>query len=332
MRLCRLFAATFAAVLLLAGSASAQVGTVWHVPGDFPTIQAAIDDASVAGGDTIVVAAGSHAGATVTKAVTIRGEGRATIVDGPVVSPFGRAGFYFPTDGGGSGATITGLYFDRVELPVFSRGADDVSVTRNTMTRFVQGVTNWGYGEWGNRWEIADNILLGMYTSCGGGIGIMVGDFMGATMIDNVIARNTIRGPVLVPKGDCGGYNAPGILLFADFRLPVGLGALIYLNRVEENQVRLQGGARLPGPPPGFVNVSGIELSDTRNVPTALAIVKNDIVYNDLGAMPVPFSFTPDELELVNTIDNNLTTISRFLPNRLRTSARTARPGPAPVR
>jgi hypothetical protein len=80
------------------------------------------------------------------------------------------------------------------------------------------------------------------------------------------------------------------------------------------------------------VTVSGIELSDTRNVSTLLVIVANDIVYNDLGAMPVPFSFTPDELELVNTIDNNLTTISRFLPNRLRRSARTARPGPAPVR
>ena len=130
MRLGRLFAVAIAGAPLLAGSAGAAE---WRVPGDFPTIQAAIDSSQVVGGDTILVRPGWHAGATVTKAVTIRGVGRANIVDGPVVSPAGKAGFYFATGGQGSGATITGFYFDRVAFPVFSRGADDVSVTQNTI-------------------------------------------------------------------------------------------------------------------------------------------------------------------------------------------------------
>ena len=44
-------------------------------------------------------------------------------------------------------------------------------------------------------------------------------------MTGNVIAHNMIRGRVHVPHADCGGYNAPGILLFADFRFPGDLGA-----------------------------------------------------------------------------------------------------------
>jgi hypothetical protein len=57
--LCQLLA-TFAAVLLLAGSAGAAE---WRVPSDFATIQDAIDSPSVKAGDAIVVDAGAYAGA-----------------------------------------------------------------------------------------------------------------------------------------------------------------------------------------------------------------------------------------------------------------------------
>jgi hypothetical protein len=75
----------------------------------------------------------------VTKAVAIRALGWVTIVDGPVVNSLGKAGFLFPGGGAGSGATVEGFLFENVAFPVFSRGADDVSVTRNTMYRPNQG-------------------------------------------------------------------------------------------------------------------------------------------------------------------------------------------------
>ncbi len=99
MGLGRLVSPVTAGALLLAGSAGAAE---WHVPGQFPTIQAAIDSSSVHDGDTITVSSGRHKGATVTKAITIRGL---------------------------SGATITSLHFLGVAFAVFSRGADFVSVT-----------------------------------------------------------------------------------------------------------------------------------------------------------------------------------------------------------
>lgn len=314
MRLGRLFAVAFAGAPLLAGSAGAAE---WRVPGDFPTIQAAIDSSQVVGGDTILVQPGWHAGATVTKAVTIRGVGRANIVDGPVVGPAGKAGFYFATGGQGSGATITALYFDRVEFPVFSRGADDVSVTQSTMTRFLQGVTSWAYGSWGNRWEIADNTLYNVRTSCGGGVGILVGDFQGGTVSGNLVARNRIRGRLHVPSSDCGGYNAPGILLYADYRGGAAGGTLT-ANVVTKNRVFLQAATTRIGGAPWLVTASGIEVSDTRNDWTIQppAIRSNAITYNDLRDMEVPFAFTPDGIDTANAVDNNYTGPGGSYPDR----------------
>ena len=56
----------------------------WRVPDDYATIQGAIDSADVAGGDRIIVAPGSHAGALVTKSVEIKGEDGAVIDTGPM--------------------------------------------------------------------------------------------------------------------------------------------------------------------------------------------------------------------------------------------------------
>ena len=328
MRLSRLLTVTMAGGLLLAGSAGAAE---WRVPEGFPTIQAAIDSTSVQAGDIIRVGPGWHAGATVTKAVTIQGQqGGTHIGDGPVISAAGKAGFYFPT-GQGSGATIAGFSFDRLAFPVFSRGANDVSVTQNTMTRFLQGVTNWAYGSWGNGWEITDNTMHNLATSCGGGIGILVGDFQGATVSGNVIARNRIRGRLRVPSDDCGGYNAPGILLFADFRWG-GTGATIEGNRVTKNRVFLQSGTLRPGGEPFLVTVSGIELSDTRDDWTIQppVIQLNTITYDDLRGMTVPFSFTPDELATANTLENNHAGPGGSFPDRPQ--GRATRPGAAPIR
>jgi hypothetical protein len=299
----RLLTTTFAVVLLLAGSAGA---TDWSVPGDFPTIQAAIDSASVADGDAILVSAGAYTGATVTKAVTIRATGVVSIVDGPVVGAFGKAGFYFPGGGQGSGATITGFSFDGMPLPIFSRGADDVTVMQNTLSVFLQGITNWGYGSWGNRWQITDNTLQNPGTSCGGGIGIFVGDFEGGSVSGNVITRNTVTGQVRVPAADCGGYNAPAITLYADFR-GGALGATITGNLVTKNVVSLRS---VTPRRTNRVTFSGVELADTRDDWATYqpgAVRTNVVNYNDLRQTGRPFAYTPDEQATVNTIENNYT-------------------------
>jgi hypothetical protein len=303
MRLCRLLT-TFTGVLLLAAGASARD---WVVPTDFPTIQQAIDAAD--DGDVIIVQPGSYAGATVDKAVAIRARGGTVhIVDGPVVSPtFGKAGFYFPGGGEGSGASIEGFTFTDIPLPVFSRGADDVSVVGNSMSYFLQGVTNWGYGSWGNRWEIADNKMHRLMTSCGGGIGVFVGDFQGGTVTGNVVTRNTIRGLLRIPDDECGGYNAPGVTLYADFR-GGALGATLQGNLVTKNHVVLKSPTPVVGLAPRLVSVSGIELSDSRDDPmNPLVITGNTITYNNLRGMEVPLSFNPDGVADpgVNTIENN---------------------------
>jgi pectin methylesterase-like acyl-CoA thioesterase len=80
----RLLFALSLAALVASGSVSTALAAEWRVPGDFATIQAAIDSPAVAAGDVILVGPGSHAGALVTKAVDIRGEGRAVINTGPV--------------------------------------------------------------------------------------------------------------------------------------------------------------------------------------------------------------------------------------------------------
>ena len=289
-----------AGALLLCGSAGAAE---WRVPGHFQNIQAAIDSPLVKDGDVLRVLPGRRTGATVTKAVVLRALGCVTIVNGPVVNSIGKAGFLFPGGGAGSGATVDGFDFEGVAFPVFSRGANDVSVTRNTMFMPNQGVTNWANGPlWGKNWDITHNVILDLRTSCGGGIGILIGDYAGGTVTGNLIAHNEVRGRVRVPSDDCGGYAAPGIVLFADWRYPGDTGARITGNRVTKNRVSISSTRR------ALVPVSGVELSDTRNDPDELDIKDNEVVYNDLRGLHVPVALTPDELAPpVNRIEKNLT-------------------------
>ena len=66
------------------GNGNGLIKTTWEIPGDFATIQEALDSSEVAEGHTIMVGPGIHAGATVLKAVEIKGVGNAIINDGPI--------------------------------------------------------------------------------------------------------------------------------------------------------------------------------------------------------------------------------------------------------
>lgn len=328
MKLGRVLTATIALAGALWATESSAV-TAWNVPGHFPTIQAAIDSSQVHDGDIIDVHFRPRLeGATVTKAVTIRAVGPATVTisNGPRVTARDRAGFLFPGGGQGSGATITGFSFRGVAFPVFSRGANDVSVSHNTMLSPVQGVTSWANGHWGQGWHIAYNSIWNTRTRCGGGLGILIGDFAGGRVTGNMVAHNAIRGLVHVPPTDCGGYDAPGVVLFADHRYPGDTGAVIEGNRVLKNRVDLVSTA------PALVGATGVELTDTRDLAAELDLHDNGVVYNDLRGTPVPLHLTPDELATVNTILGNLTGPVTGVPDPPARAAHPSSAGAQPVR
>ena len=87
----RLLFAMSVAALLLIGAVPSAFAAEWRVPGDFATIQEAVDSPDVSAGDVIYVGPGFHAGALLTKPVEIRGEGRAVINAGPAHPDSGKS-------------------------------------------------------------------------------------------------------------------------------------------------------------------------------------------------------------------------------------------------
>jgi len=302
------------AVLLLSlvvVPAAAKKGgvTVWDVPGDFATIQEAIDSADVADGDTIMVGPGSHSGAVVTKAVVIKGQDGAVIDDGPNSHSFLRAGFLFLGGGQGSGASIRGLKFvgaqqfgrvddGKLDFPVFSRGADDVTVIHNVMANSLQAITNWG----GSGWTISHNEIIDLWTLGGGGIAILIGDRYARPdgVNANIVSHNKISGTLHVWESDGGGYAGCGIVLYADFRWGFPGAAEITGNRVVKNKISLVSDT------PDVVPVVAVELTDTRDSDTVVPVIcDNAIGFNDLRGTATQISLTPESLADVNDISRN---------------------------
>lgn len=297
-----------ASFLIFAATASA---TIWQVPEDFGTIQEAIDDPNVMDGDKIMVGPGYYEGATVTKAVEIKGIGNAIINSGPKpwvdvgapepICSFMAGFFFLPGEENGSGATISHFRFETVEFPVFSRGADDVTVTQCTLINSIQAITNWH----GSRWEISHNTIKDLRTSNGGGIGILAGCVLGGDSGDNVISHNEITGTLHVYSLDGGGYNGTGVVLYADFRwAPAYPGAdAIAYNRVVKNKISLVSDT------PDVVDVCAIELTDTRDDVSAdpyPVIFNNKIMFNDLRGTTIQIYLTPLDLDNQNKISRNL--------------------------
>lgn len=273
---------------LAAGARAAE----WRVPGDFATIQDAIDSSTVMNGDRIIVGPGSHAGALVTKAVEIKGEGGATITSGPVHRSGMIQGFRLLV--GSNGTTISHLGFT-VDLAVMNAaGASDVTVSHSTFVNPVQAISNWG----GSSWNITHNEIIDPRTRCGGGIGILVADYLGGAINDNVVAHNKITGTLHVDPNDCGGYSGTGIVLYADFRWGRAGASEIAWNRVVKNKVSLT------SDDPDLVDVWAFELTDTRE---KLGVIHdNAIGFNDFRGTTNQIALTPSELDTVNNISRNL--------------------------
>ena len=87
----RLITICAVAVFVIALGNTVQAAN-WHVPGNFATIQDAIDDVAVLPGEKIIVGRGNHAGAVVTKAVEIKGQDGAVINSGPLLTTYQPCG------------------------------------------------------------------------------------------------------------------------------------------------------------------------------------------------------------------------------------------------
>ena len=313
----RLLTICAVAAFVLAVSNTA-IAVTWNVGpgGDFGTIQEAIDDAVVLDGHTLLVSSGYHAGATVTKAVEIKGEGGAVINSGPPLSTY-TTGFLFPWSdpGVGSGATISHLSFETLDLPIYSRDTDDVTVDHCTFTSPMQGITNWN----GNGWNISHNVINGLVTISGGGIGIFVGTRApeGSTASNNLIAHNKITGQVVVsqeeidrydegPEYPEAGYSVVGITLMSDRRYGKPAGT-ISGNSILKNKIAISSNNPRNHWP------MGIGLSDLglkyQNPPVA-DLLNNKVGFNDVRGMPeiegTPIGLVPDVIDVSNIISRNL--------------------------
>ena len=291
------FRATILMLVVSLWHTSAAVAADWSVPKDFPTIQAAIDSPLVEDGDRILVGPGSFAGALITRPVHIQGIGRATISTGPLHPSGMKQGFRLFD--GSDGTTISNLRFT-VDLPVINASynvVDDVTITRNTIVNPVQGVTNW----LGSNWAITQNEIVDLRTRCGGGIAILVGDYNGGVVTNNVVSHNRISGTVHVSPTDCGGYSATGIVIYADFRWGRTGSTGISDNLITHNTVSLVSDRPL------VVDVVAVELSEASDTDPATHVIHdNGIGFNDLRGTGQQIALTPEELADVNDISRNL--------------------------
>lgn len=289
--------------LLLLGMFVGQISAeTWRVPRDFPTIQEAIDSPDVLDGDTILISKGSYFGALVTKAVEIKGIGNAKIVDGPTHPSYSWMQYGFRLNEGSGGATISHLTFENVELAVMNGASvSDVTVTQCTFVNSVQAVSNWG----GSGWLITQNVIRDLQCRNGGGIGILIADWRGTTVEDNVVSHNRISGTLHVDPSDLGGYQGTGVVLYADFRWGRDGSNLIAWNRIVKNNIALQSDT------PEVVDVVAIELSQVWNSPPPpdpepIVVRDNAVGFNDLRGTTLQLVLTPEWLEDFNSISRNL--------------------------
>jgi hypothetical protein len=247
-------------ILLVSSLAHAET---WRVPGDSPSLPAAI--ATAAPGDRIEVTGGRHCGALVDKRLDLVGRDGATIVgcaSGPALFNGLRVGFLLLGEAAGAspadGTRITGFVFDgagvseanRAPLAfgVFGRFSSDVMVSRNVFLGTVQAVTNSA----GDGWVITSNQVRGLTTlgQHGGGAGIVV---------------RSAGGALAAPGGSMNPHNRPADNTVADNdiegRIPDGLRAFsmaAILVEAADRTVVSRNRLRLPANPSGAAAGEGV--------------------------------------------------------------------------
>jgi hypothetical protein len=191
-----------------AAALSGAGGQVWHVPGDFPTIQAAVDAA--AEGDTILVAPGVYSENVVvsTSRLELRGAGPVSPVERPGVSDgenvildgtdLGGVGIGIHVLGASAAEPVTGVDVSRFEVRNFERGitvqwAAETRVSHNylhdNLDKAAPAVLGDGYGiELTSAWasDVSHNHISG-----NGFGGVRIGGAPGST--DNTVHHNRVE-------------------------------------------------------------------------------------------------------------------------------------------
>jgi hypothetical protein len=287
---------------------------IWNVPGNFATIKAAMDSEQVEDGSTILLAAGEHVGAYVTKSVTIKGEKDAVINSGPANEYGIQQGLVFIE--GSEGARVSHIEFN-VDLAILNgdssktNGApvDNVRIEHCTFNDTVQAITNRG----GNGWKISHNTInnicikaftvrtpSGTVKYYGGGLGIQIGDRNGGTSNNNLISHNNIIGTLKVAEGDKGGYSRTGIWVLADFAGDRFQGATeITGNKIIKNKVQLVSSN------PELVEIVAFGMTDSRTLPDNEIIHDNVIGFNDFKGTVQQIVLSPEDLGESNHIARN---------------------------
>jgi hypothetical protein len=148
---------------------------------------------------------------------------------------------------------------------------------------------------------ISHNKITDLRTRNGGGIGILVADYAGGVVTENVVFQNTVSGTLHVDPNDGGGYQGSGIVLYADFRWGRAGAEQLAYNRVIKNKVGLVSDN------PGLVDVVAFELTDSRDDPHLEPVIfDNAIGFNDFRGTATQIVLTPEELSDVNDISRNL--------------------------
>ena len=291
-----------------------QASQVWQVPSSLhPTIQDAIYDATnVTDGDTIEIANGNFKGAILNRSLHFVGSGSTVIDDGP---PFGgkhKVGFQLIA--GADGSSFSKLTFDNNDpntytnprLHIYSRdlvtpdqGIDDITIEQCTFLNANQAVSNWG----GDMWYVANNKIINLYTSCGGGIGILLADRGNGTVIDNLVEHNDITGTLFVDPDDCGGYAGSGIVLYSDRRWSFEGTQSIHNNFITRNSVSLVSDNST------LVDVWAFEMTDAFDGSETPyddeRISDNAVTHNNWKGTDNQVKFEPEDLEDANTLSRN---------------------------
>ena len=217
-------------ILLLFGFATTVNADTFLVPDDFPTIQAAVDAASPAGGDVVMVGPGEYAGAVITNPVKIVGSGDDTrITSGTFL--FGGDAFMLLGDAFNVDGTEIGnltIEYEGLLWGVYGFMGDYVTISNVTVKNALFGIDNWN----GNGWTIVHNTVDGLQAPVGATEVIAAGIRAIGTSSNNTIAHNYVyhEGVAATPVPAAEIWGGIGV---------VGFGDPIVNNNIHHNQVQV---------------------------------------------------------------------------------------------
>ena len=289
----RILVAMFVFGLALGAFATAHAGNTLRVPGDYPTIQAAVDAADP--GDTIRVGPGEFAGATITKPLELKGSGAATrIVSGVWFQGGAAFDTSFFIEPQASGTVISHFVLVNGTEPhvfgVFARGTDHVTLSHLTILNPWQGITNNG----GKFWTIMHNKIEGFPTGSTFATGIYMPAAV-SSLENNFVALNTID------YSDGFGETSDGILVvsYEDSWVGMSTGNTFVHNKITSSET-------------GFTTASfGISLLfvDFTGGLSPLTLVDNVVSFNDCRGNNIPIDLYcwPEDPACVQALaDNNV--------------------------